>query len=102
MIQVKKNDTHLTDETLIEICLAGGAFGTLQGMNMVRTEFQDLIMDMQERVGRWRIWFYWKSGNDSHTGNGIVASLYITYDDERLLAKTTEVQRDNLLNDLGI
>ena len=96
MIQVKKNNTHLTDENLIEICLAGGAYGTLQGMNMVRTEFQDLIMDMQERVGRWRIWFY------DNTDRGIVASLYITYDDERLLAKTTEVQRDSLLNDLGI
>jgi hypothetical protein len=96
MIQVKKNNTHLTDENLIEICLAGGAYGTLQGMDMVRTEFQDLIMDMQERVGRWRIWFY------DNTDRGIVASLYITYDDERLLAKTTEVQRDSLLNDLGI
>ena len=102
MIDVKRNDTHLTDEELIEICLAGGAYGTLQGLDMIRAEFQDLILDMQERVGRWRCWFYWKSGNDSHTGKTIPASLYITYDDERLLAKTTEVQRDNLLNKLGI
>jgi hypothetical protein len=96
MIEVKKNNTHLTDENLIEMCLAGGAYGTLQGMDMIRAEFEDLIMDMQERVGRWRIWFY------DNTDRGIVASLYITYDDERLLAKTTEVQRDSLLNQLGI
>jgi hypothetical protein len=96
MIEVKKNNTHLTDENLIEMCLAGGAYGTLQGMDMIRAEFEDLIMDMQERVGRWRIWFY------DNTDRDIVASLYITYDDERLLAKTTEVQRDSLLNQLGI
>jgi hypothetical protein len=96
MIDVKKNNTNLTDESLIEMSLAGGAYGTLQGMDMIRAEFQDLIMDMQERVGRWRIWFY------DNTDRGIVASLYITYDDERLLAKTTEVQRDDLLNKLGI
>jgi hypothetical protein len=96
MIDVKKNNTNLTDESLIEMSLAGGAYGTLQGMDMIRAEFQDLIMDMQERVGRWRIWFY------DNTDRGIVASLYITYDDERLLAKTTEVQRDSLLNKLGI
>lgn len=102
MIDVKRNDTHLTDENLIEICLSGGAYGTLQGLDMIRTEFQDLILDMQERVGRWRCWFYWKSNSNSHNDRGIVASLYITYDDERLLAKTTEVQRDSLLKQLGI
>ena len=102
MIDVKRNDTHLTDEDLIEICLGGGAWGTLQGINMISAEIQGLVLDMQERVGKWRCWFYWKSNSNSHTDRGIVASLYITYDDERLLAKTTEVQRDSRLNQLGL
>ena len=83
MIDLKMNNTHITDDDLKEICMNLAVLAAKNGSSVEPrfAECEGLRIHVEERVGRYRFVLYWTSGNKAHDGHSQAARLYITYDE---------------------